>query len=152
VKTPLTPHVATLILARACGRDFSYMPSGLYNPDIDVVIVSRDRILGHTWAFGERQKKFREGLRELFRVVLCSVGMKRPVDHKSGNKKDIIKWSTHQCHVTSPLRLQVRILGAARILLWKGAYSWRQNFVASSTPGDWKDLKGMTWKGWLALA
>jgi len=79
------------------------MLSGLYNPDIDVVIVSRDRILGRTWAFVERQKKFCEGLRELFRVVLCSVGTKRPVDHKSGNKKDIIKWSTHQCHVALPL-------------------------------------------------
>ena len=66
----------------------------------------------------------------------------RPVDHKSGNEKHIIKWSTHQCHVASPLWLQVSILGAAWILLRKGAYSWRWNFVASSTPGDWKGLKG----------
>jgi len=87
LKRLLTPHVAALGLPRACSCDFFNMSSSLYNPDIDIVIISRDRILGRTWELGKRQKKFREGPRELFRMILGSVGMKRPVTHRQGIKK-----------------------------------------------------------------
>jgi len=63
------------------------MPSCLYDPNFDVVVISWVRIQGCTRALRKRQKKLRESLKELFRMVFCSVRMKRPANNCEGITK-----------------------------------------------------------------